>query len=252
MRHPILLAASTLLLGKVAADGVPGAVLWDIQRRQHELPRLRRRTKSAEEVLTNQKQQGGYYATVRVGTPYQDVVLQLDTGSSDTWLPSKRAAICSERFDLDPCPLGSFNEESSSTFELFMAGDFNISYLDGSYSMGDYFTDRIEIGGAELQSLPMGLGLNTTVDHGLVGLGYSINEVSIRMNGNQYDNLPLMMTRDNVTNSVAYSLWLNDLGKCTNSAILCLEARADTGWLVRRRKHRERAFRGRGHGKICW
>jgi elongation factor G len=209
----VLVAVSTLLLGEVGATLVPGAVLWDIERRQHEAPRMYRRAKSAEEALTNEKQRGGYYATVRVGTPFQEVVLQLDTGSSDTWVPAARAPICSDLFDVDPCPLGSFDEGGSSTFKMFLPGDFNISYLDGSYSKGDYFTDTIEIGGAEVKSLPMGLGLNTSVNHGLVGLGYTINEVSIRMNGSEYDNLPVAMARDNVTNTVAYSLWLNDLGK---------------------------------------
>jgi hypothetical protein len=69
----------------------------------------------------------------------------------------------------------------------------------------------------------MGLGLNTSVSHGLVGLGYTINEVSIKMNGTEYDNLPIAMVRENVTNTVAFSLWLNDLGKRQNHCVLALD-----------------------------
>jgi elongation factor G len=115
MRGAILLAAGALLLSDVGASRVPpGAVLWDIERRQHGPPQLYRRAKTAEEVITNERQRGGYYATVRVGTPFQDVVLQLDTGSSDTWVPSARAPVCSELFDVNPCPLGSCKFEAAS------------------------------------------------------------------------------------------------------------------------------------------
>lgn len=38
---------------------------------------------------------GGYYANISVGTPGQTVTLRLDTGSSDTWVVSPSAALCS-------------------------------------------------------------------------------------------------------------------------------------------------------------
>ena len=56
----------------------------------------------------------------------------------------------------------------------------------------------------------MGLGLNTSIPYGLVGVGYAVNEASVSRTS--YPNLPVAMMNEGLINSVAYSLWLNDLG----------------------------------------
>lgn len=61
----------------------------------------------------------------------------------------------------------------------------------------------------------MGLGLDTTLIFGVVGIGYMINEASVQTAKIQYDNLPVALAKSNVTNSIAYSIWLNDLSKRT-------------------------------------
>jgi len=45
--------------------------------------------------LTNARSQGLYFANVSVGTPGQALALQIDTGSSDIWVPSSTATFCS-------------------------------------------------------------------------------------------------------------------------------------------------------------
>jgi elongation factor G len=95
-------------------------------------------------------------------------------------------------------------------------GEFDIEYLDGSSSKGDYFTDVFEMGGATLQNITMGLGLNTDIAYGLVGVGYAAGEAIVgntRSTSSIYPNLPLSMVNEGLINTVAYSLWLNDLGK---------------------------------------
>lgn len=62
-----------------------------------------------------------------------------------------------------------------------------------------------------MHNLTMGLGRNTNIPYGLVGVGYATNEVAVQTLGEHYANLPVAMERDGLTNSVAYSLWLNDL-----------------------------------------
>ena len=59
----------------------------------------------------------------------------------------------------------------------------------------------------------MGLGLNATLSHGVIGVGYAINEASMETAGIQYENLPIALVRNNITATSAYSLWLNDLSK---------------------------------------
>lgn len=92
--------------------------------------------------------------------------------------------------------------------------------MDGSHSTGDYITETFEIGGATVRNVTMGLGLDTDIPYGLVGIGYAINEAIVagtRSAANAYPNLPVVMLNDGLINSNAYSLWLNDLGKSSPS-----------------------------------
>ncbi|SPO06137.1 related to acid proteinase PEPI precursor [Cephalotrichum gorgonifer] len=212
-RSGCLLASGALALGMLGAERTPpGVLLLEVQERRSVAPSplQRRAPKTVEEVITNEKARGGYFSTCSVGTPPQDVVLLLDTGSSDTWIPASNAAVCSRRFSTDPCPLGSFNPSDSETYREFIQDGLEITYLDESYVFGDYFQDTFDIGDSSVKNMTLGLGLNTTLNHGIVGIGYMLNEASVRTSRIQYDNLPVALAKANVTNSVAYSLWLND------------------------------------------
>jgi hypothetical protein len=72
-----------------------------LQRRDGILPRAG--TVSA--VLTNAEAEGLYFANVTVGTPPQPLQLQIDTGSSDVWVPANTASICSHARE-GGCPNG--------------------------------------------------------------------------------------------------------------------------------------------------
>ena len=89
-------AVGTLLATTIQAHDA--VVHLDIERRQHNvLPRLARRSNSSLPVsLDNNVQNGGYFVNVSMGTPPQQLTLQLDTGSSDTWAPSISAPICQQ------------------------------------------------------------------------------------------------------------------------------------------------------------
>lgn len=106
--------------------------------------------------------------------------------------------------------------DQSTTFVVVGQGDFNISYVDGSSSIGDYFTDVFEIGGATLRNMTIGLGIETDISYGLVGVGYAVNEAIVgttKSLSSVYPNLPVNMVDEGLINTVAYSLWLNDLGR---------------------------------------
>ncbi|RYP62013.1 hypothetical protein DL770_009663 [Monosporascus sp. CRB-9-2] len=192
-------------------------VQWDIARRERRGLELdTRQARSIEEVIINDKLNGGYFATCKIGTPGQDVTLQLDTGSSDIWVPASSSAICTKSSSSRGCMLGSFSAGDSSSFEDAGKGDFSITYLDGSKVIGDYFTDAFEIGDTAIPDMTMGLGLETDIPYGLVGVGYALNEATKSF---IYPNLPIQMQHEGLISTIAYSLWLNDLDASTGNIL---------------------------------
>ncbi|KAH7321411.1 aspartic peptidase domain-containing protein [Stachybotrys elegans] len=207
------LVASAFCSFQLAPWAFAQVVQWDIKH-QFSTSGLRRRSDlSFEAVLENRRARGGYYATVEVGNPHQEITLQIDTGSSDTWIPFQDADICTNDSSRSRgCCLGSFNPTESSSFSLVGQNMFDITYADDSYSRGDYFEDDFRISGMEITNMTMGLGLRSSIPHGLLGIGYASNEASIHTANVMYPNLPIAMEQAGLVNTVAYSLWLNDLG----------------------------------------
>lgn len=102
----------------------------------------------------------------------------------------------------------------SSTFVDVEPSGFNISYVDGSGSTGDYFQDTFSIGGSSIKNFEMGLALDTTIGNGIMGIGYNTSEANIETgNGTIYPNLPEALVNAGLINTNAYSLWLDDLRK---------------------------------------
>jgi hypothetical protein len=59
------------------------------------------------------------------------------------------------------CLGGVYDPDESSTFN-FVSDDFNISYVDGSFAIGDYVTDTIRLGGVEIPDFQFGTGSQST------------------------------------------------------------------------------------------
>lgn len=98
-----LLLLSSSLLATTIADGT---LLWTIQKNvAHQDAQLktrglgfglRRRANTIQADLGNAQMQGLYYANITIGTPPQELSVQIDTGSSDLWIPSAQAALCND------------------------------------------------------------------------------------------------------------------------------------------------------------
>ncbi|KJZ77576.1 hypothetical protein HIM_03300 [Hirsutella minnesotensis 3608] len=179
---------------------------------------VRQKSPSLKIPITNNKERGGYFMNVNVGTPSQQVSLQLDTGSSDLWVPSVNADICND-VNSEGCTLGTFDPSMSNTFDSAGNSPFVIAYQDQSSTSGEYFKDQIALGDITLRNFTMGLGIKSTIAYGLAGVGYSSDEAAVQTSESTYSNLPLALQQAGYINTPAYSLWLNDLSASTGSIL---------------------------------
>ncbi|KAL7796822.1 aspartic peptidase domain-containing protein [Trichoderma ceciliae] len=212
--------ASPLAVASVALASAAQAqvVQFDIEKRHG--PSLSRRAATIDGSLSNLKVQGGYFLNVQVGSPGQNITLQLDTGSSDVWVPASNSAICTQVSQRNPgCTFGSFNPNDSSTFVDVGPNLFDITYVDNTFSKGDYFQDNFQINGITVENLTMGLGLDSSIANGLIGVGYINDEASLQTTQSTYPNLPVVLQQEKLINTVAFSLWLNDLDASTGSIL---------------------------------
>ncbi|KAI9746364.1 MAG: hypothetical protein M1818_000076 [Claussenomyces sp. TS43310] len=199
--------------------GAPRVLGLNIERRQIEDPvrrdRLRKRASTVEALLQNEETL--YFANISIGTPSQSVKLHIDTGSSDLWVNTPTSTECKTK---SQCLYsGTYNANSSSTY-TFVASNFNISYADGSEASGDYVKDTVTIGGSTLASQQFGIGYTSSSQEGILGIGYTANEVwAGKLGLEAYDNVPANMVTQGLISSNAYSLWLNDLDANTGSIL---------------------------------
>lgn len=101
-----------------------------------------------------------YFCNITIGTPSQKLRTHIDTGSSDLWVNSPSSGICRSRGH--PCRVGgTFDEKKSSSYNV-VSKDFNISYVDGTYALGSYVTDKFGIGDITLDDFQFGLGTKST------------------------------------------------------------------------------------------
>jgi hypothetical protein len=229
---PTLALTATTFLGvsainlKRSGEAAPRVLHHDIQRRddiadpiQRDRNRLRKRQSSDKSVRVElDNEETLYFMNVTLGTPTQDLQLHIDTGSSDLWVNVADSSLCQEKGD--PCSAsGTYSANDSSTYE-YINSDFNISYVDGSGSAGDYVSDTLKFGGVTLDGQQFGVGYTSSSTEGILGIGYPINEVATQYNGGKtYPNVPAHLAQNGVINTNAYSLWLNDLSASTGSIL---------------------------------
>ena len=178
-------------------------------------------------LRTNWQQDGSlYFANVTIGTPPQALRLHIDTGSSDLWINSDKSQFCQQSdqvFEQEgevPCSVsGTYDANSSSSYS-YVNSEFQIKYADNSGAAGDYFTDNVNIGGASVKGVQMGLGYQSSSSEGVMGIGYpSLESQAVSLNEQTYANLPQAMVDQGIIRSNAYSLWLNDLDSSRGTAL---------------------------------
>ncbi|KAK6530862.1 hypothetical protein TWF281_007698 [Arthrobotrys megalospora] len=198
----VLITASDIIARSVPGDRVL-ALGFDKQKHRgsgHPSRRLAKRT--VVSALDNEYLL--YYVDVKVGTPPQNMRLQIDTGSSDVWAPSANSRYCSS--SQDPCTEGSYNPLRSTSRKLVSRESFSISYLDGTHAKGDFITEIFSLGNCTIPDLQMGVGYETDISAGIMGIGYPSNSAATVA----YPGLVQSLVSNGFINSHAYSLYLND------------------------------------------
>lgn len=147
-----------------------------------------------------------YTATLKVGSPAQEVQVMIDTGSSDLWFISSGNSQCKVNGGSIDCDkYGVFDKLKSSTWHDNKT-DYSISYYDGDKASGTMGQDNITFAdGFLIENANFAVIDNTTSSIGVFGVGYPELEAV----KSKYTNLPFAMKEQNLIAKVAYSLYLD-------------------------------------------
>lgn len=168
-----------------------------------------------------------YWLSLEIGTPPQPFRLQLDTGSSNLWVPDSDVRQCNSE-----CPGGAFTPDDSETFQVLEADVFQISYLDGTGAEGDFFSDAVHIGESTIESGVVAIGLARSLQdgpqlendgQGLVGVGYWINQAGLDYLATEFNDPPTMiqaLVNQGDIERESYAIYLNDVNNGTGSIII--------------------------------
>ncbi|KAK9276001.1 hypothetical protein L1049_005532 [Liquidambar formosana] len=130
---------------------------------------------------------GEYFSRVGIGRPPKPVYMVLDTGSDVNWVQCAPCADCYQQSDpiFEPASSSSYSPLSCQTQQC-KALDvsecrndtclYEVSYGDGSYTVGDFVTETITFSGsASVDDIALGCGHNNeglfVAAAGLLGLG---------------------------------------------------------------------------------
>lgn len=129
---------------------------------------------------------GEYFSRVGIGSPAKSLYMVLDTGSDVTWVQCQPCTDCYQQAD----PV--FDPTASSTYGPLSCGStqcgqldvsacrngsclYQVSYGDGSYTVGDFATETISLGTASVPAVAFGCGHDNeglfVAAAGLLGLG---------------------------------------------------------------------------------
>ncbi|KAL6190279.1 hypothetical protein ACLB2K_036677 [Fragaria x ananassa] len=129
---------------------------------------------------------GEYFSRVGIGRPPSQVYVVLDTGSDVSWVQCAPCADCYQQVDpiFEPTSSASFAQLSCDaarckSLDVFECRNntclYEVAYGDGSYTVGDFVTETISIGGESLSDVAIGCGHNNeglfVGAAGLLGLG---------------------------------------------------------------------------------
>lgn len=198
--QPLLAAVGGLFLGTAAAQCAANEPC-------HHMPIIHSTnqkflSKRAIEVQLTNRTDIAYYTALNIGTPAQQVYVQLDTGSFELWVnPTCSTLSASDKAFCDAA--GYYNKTQSSTATSLNSGK-KLAYGLGSTNI-TYVKDSIALPGATEAMTQVQFGVsNSSVDEfaGILGIGYGKGYTT------SYPNFVDQLALQNQTSVKAFSVGL--------------------------------------------
>lgn len=112
---------------------------------------------------------GEYFSRVGIGKPPSQVYMVLDTGSDVNWVQCAPCADCYQQADpiFQPTSSSSYSPLSCETQQCKSLDEsecrngsclYEVSYGDGSYTVGDFVTETMTLGSASVNGIAIGCG----------------------------------------------------------------------------------------------
>lgn len=158
-----------------------------------------------------------YTSLIYLGSNNQPLLVQVDTGSSDLFVPAWDVQ-CAESSECKEG--GTFNSSSSTSFKD-LHNHYKIGYLDGTHSEGEYGTDSLSFnadGSNGVQDLQFGVANVSANNLPILGIGLKDLEAT-RNSTPRYDNLPIILKNQGFIQKVAYLVYLNDSNAKTGNIL---------------------------------
>lgn len=129
---------------------------------------------------------GEYFSRVGIGEPPSQAYMVLDTGSDISWVQCAPCADCYQQADpiFEPASSASYAPLSCEAAQCKGLDQsecrngnclYEVSYGDGSYTVGDFVTETVTVGDSTLRNIAIGCGHNNEGlfigAAGLLGLG---------------------------------------------------------------------------------
>lgn len=137
-----------------------------------------------------------YLMNITIGTPPQQFLVQVDTGSSDLWIPSNNLLY------------NGYDPASSSTFQQLQES-FSIQYVKDS-ATGFWALDTIGLGGSDVQIEAQKFAVANNAPDATMGI-LGIGPVGSETSDEPYPNLPETMVREGLISRNVYSMYMGSI-----------------------------------------
>lgn len=137
-----------------------------------------------------------YMLNISVGTPEKQFMVQVDTGSSDLWIPGRSL----HHRGYDPSQSRSFTNLSEA---------FHIQYAKDS-ATGYWGTELVRLGNSQYNAITLQMAIVTSAPDpsmGILGIGPIESETS----SNLYLNLPHMLAKQKLISKPIYSMYMDKI-----------------------------------------